>query len=70
MNWIKVSDHLPKDVTQVLVYGECCDVCYNIEIGEIEKGDWWESGKGEDFKFKVTHWIPLPPIPVTRGYME
>jgi hypothetical protein len=62
-NWIKISEKLPKDVTPVLVYGECCDVCYQIKIAEIEQGEWFESGHGEDLKFKPTHWMPLPDVP-------
>lgn len=61
--WIDVKDRLPKDVTPVLAYGECCDGCYNIDIAEIEGGDWWESGTGEDLWYKVTHWMPLPEPP-------
>lgn len=63
-DWRKVEDSMPEDVTAVLVYGWCCDVCWHIKIAEIEKGEWWESGTGEDLVFKPTHWMPLPLPPI------
>lgn len=47
----------------MLVYGQCCDICYQIKIAEIEDGEWFESGTGEDLTFNPTHWMPLPEIP-------
>lgn len=63
MKWINVKDDLPENVTPVLVYGECCDICYQIKIAEIEENRWWESGTGEDLTFRPTHWMPLPSKP-------
>lgn len=61
--WIRVEDKMPDNVTAVLVYGECCDLCYNIRIAEIENGEWFESGHGTDLFFTPTHWMPLPDPP-------
>lgn len=63
ISWVAVKDKLPNDVTPVLVYGECCDVCWHIKIAELEKGGWWESGTGEDLVFKPTYWAELPKPP-------
>jgi len=32
--WIPVTERMPPDVTPVLVFGWCCDICYNIRIAE------------------------------------
>lgn len=61
--WISIIQQMPNDVTPVLVYGECCDVCYQIKIAEVEEGKWWESATGKDLPFKPTHWMPLPHPP-------
>lgn len=62
--WIPVAERMPPPVTAVLVFGWCCDACWHIKIAEIEKGEWWESGTGEDLVFKPTHWMPLPLQPI------
>tara|TARA_R110000868_G_scaffold101359_1_gene279042 strand:- start:409 stop:609 length:201 start_codon:yes stop_codon:yes gene_type:complete len=59
MNWIKVEDKLPKQVTPVLVYGECCDICCNIAVAELENDNWFISGLGEDLIFTPTHWCKI-----------
>ena len=64
--WIDVKEKLPKEVTPVIVYGECCDICYHIKIAEIEDGVWFESGVGLDLDFKPSHWQYLPNPPVTN----
>ncbi len=63
MGWTSVKNQLPTNVTPVLVYGECCDVCWHIKIAEIEDNHWFESGTGEDLVFKPTYWMPLPELP-------
>jgi hypothetical protein len=61
--WVNVENNIPEEVTPVLVYGECCEVCYHIKIAEIEDGVWFESGTGEDLKFRPTFWQHLPEPP-------
>jgi len=38
-------------------------VCYHIKIAEIEDGVWFESGTGENLKFRPTFWQHLPEPP-------
>ena len=66
MKWISVKDRMPNDVTPVLVFGYCCSVCHNIVIAEIEKGNWWLSGQGDDLNFAPSHWKPLPNPPKNK----
>lgn len=61
--WIRLEDKMPENVTPVLVYGECCELCANILIAELENGEWFESGHGIEIFFKPTHWQPLPDPP-------
>lgn len=63
-HWKSVKDHLPPEVTPVLVYGECCDICYHILVAEIEDGEWFQSGTGDDLVFKPTHWMNIPEPPI------
>ena len=63
MKWISVKNGMPNDVTPVLVFGYCCSACHNIDIAEIEKGNWWLSGQGKDLNYTPSHWKPLPNPP-------
>ena len=67
-NWIAVSKKLPKEVMPVLVYSECCEVCWYMAIAEIEEGKWFDSSTGEDVEVEPTHWaeLPKPPLPLTN----
>jgi hypothetical protein len=58
--WIPVTERMPPDVTPVLVFGWCCDICHNIRIAEYEVDGWWESYHGEDLTFEPEYWMPLP----------
>jgi hypothetical protein len=58
--WLSVEEYLPKNVTPVLVKGKCCDICEPKVIAEIEDGEWFLSGHGENLTFKPTHWIQIP----------
>lgn len=62
-DWIPLKVQIPDNVTPVLVYWECCDVCYQVEIAEIENNEWFVSDTGENLNFQPTHWmaLPLPP---------
>ena len=63
MNWIKIEDikSVPQ-VTPVLIYGKCCDICYNVVVGELEVDQWFVSGTGEDLTFIPSHYclIDIP----------
>ena len=58
--WIPVKEKMPPQITPVLVFGCCCDVCYNIRIAEYEVDGWWESYHGSDLHFEPEFWMPLP----------
>ena len=63
--WIKVSERLPKPFEEAIVYrGK-----YNIISVDVFNGKSWE---GDEFfeKFKVTHWMPLPPQPTETELTE
>lgn len=64
--WENIEESLPNELTKVLVFGNCCDVCSHIKIAELEKGEWWESGTGDGLNFKPTYWMPLPSPPKTE----
>lgn len=53
MNWIKVSDKMPENVTAVLIWLENGAPA----IGYLYGGK-WHSGNGE-LKSKVTHWAEI-----------
>jgi len=58
--WIPVTERMPPNVTPVLVFGWCCDICHNIRIAEYEIDGWWESYHGNDLTFEPEYWMPLP----------
>lgn len=58
--WIHVTEQMPPNVTPVLAFGWCCDVCHDIVIAEYEVDEWWESYNGENLTFKPEYWMPLP----------
>lgn len=63
--WIRVEDKLPNigDYSLILM-----EVDQNIERGKyLGDGDWrgnWFSRKGRNCTYKVTHWMPMPELPV------
>lgn len=68
MMWISVNDRMPNIDQKVLIL---IDVGENIERGEYLgngnfKGNWCER-RGKSHCYKVTHWMPLPPNPITNG---
>lgn len=62
-DWISLKESTPPPVTPVLVYGECCDACYNIIIAEHENLNWFESSTGEYLTFDPAFYMPLPQPP-------
>lgn len=67
--WISVEDLLPANPNEVIMGGECCEVCYNIDIGYYDSGEWILKG-GESPKWKITHWMPLPEPPTDENSAE
>ena len=65
MNWIKVTDGLPKKNKDVLVctedYGRSCLGFVMVAIWDGER--FIESWRGEEVLFGVSHWMPLPEPP-------
>ena len=59
-NWIKVSDRLPEDDVDVLVFvGDDA-----FTVGYLSAGKWILDYQGlED---QITHWQPLPEPPVKK----
>lgn len=78
-NWINVKDRLPendKDVLAFVQYDECA-------ITAFWNGKQWRSGsQARDYiecdgykesvlhEYKVTHWQPLPPTPLTLSIKQ
>lgn len=66
MNWIKSSEHLPKEYIPILIYGAatCGGNCSRLPM--VREGI-YRSGKFEfgeyDCSCDVTHWMPLPEPP-------
>lgn len=61
MEWISVSDRLPEDDREVLVWG-----CGFMAIGWCNNGKDGRYWCANDFDYKdgeVTHWRPLPEPP-------
>lgn len=54
--WIKVSDKLPEENKDVLVYDSEVGIC----IAWLDDEDWYALGLNY---VDVTHWMPLPEIP-------
>ena len=69
MNWIKISDQLPKEQEEFLV---CYITDYMnkplITFGSLLNGKFidkcnWDECDGYNVLTKVTHWMPLPDLP-------
>ena len=67
-DWINCVDRLPDNVFEVIIGGECCEACYNIDIGFCEDGEWYLQGGRGMPSFLVTHWMPLPKPPQKKYY--
>ena len=59
MEWIKCSERMPENDTNVLVYGigGINIMAYESEI------NWWYEDEGRHDADEITHWMPLPEIP-------
>ena len=61
MEWIKTSDQMPEFAGNYLVFDEN-DPKKTIYMYFYQHGDtYWE----KIWNKRVTHWMPLPPIPIT-----
>lgn len=58
--WISVNDRLPEEHENVLTYGArpFYDVVYVNRLIDKKNGEWLYDG--------VTHWVPLPPPPISE----
>ncbi|EQA6333630.1 DUF551 domain-containing protein [Providencia stuartii] len=63
-NWVKCSDSLPEDNTEVLVY---CDDTKEMMVAYLDDdGDFcWLDQEilGTQLICYPSHWMPLPPMP-------
>lgn len=60
--WISVTERLPNEWEDVLVYSSCDFCCVAVWLGIKEK-NWWRE-RFTHIKFDtVTHWMPLPEAP-------
>lgn len=76
--WYSIETY-PNDKSNVLIYDDGFftvanrDICNCKETNPLSKGcpqfpyHWWEPSTGEIFEGNLnpTHWMPLPPPPVT-----
>jgi hypothetical protein len=63
--WISVEKALPKDFEKVFfrAVGKNDSVCYGT--GYVAKEDWYtdiQCVEQDYFKFKITHWAPIPSL--------
>lgn len=59
--WIPVTESLPDDFEQVLVYRP--GMYYEFAVTKMVNGDWVEWGKTIANKDAITHWMPIPKPP-------
>ena len=63
--WISVEEALPKDFEKVFfrAVGKNDSICYGT--GYVVKEDWYtdiQCVEQDYFKFKITHWMPIPSL--------
>lgn len=61
MEWISVKDRLPLDDGDVLVYSRKIGGIISIDCYDVTNKIWLDSASWGRI---VTHWMPLPEIPV------
>lgn len=60
MEWVRVSERMPKEEDRVLLYSPDWGPLTAIRIGYVYEGRWYDES---DRVKNVTHWMPLPPPP-------
>ncbi|WP_269914041.1 DUF551 domain-containing protein [Acinetobacter sp. HY1485] len=71
-DWISVEEQLPEDGQQVLIYSKethIASAAYRKAMPEIgcDKDDWSGWFSDEVDEPNVTHWQPLPNLPIQSG---
>jgi hypothetical protein len=69
--WIPVKERLPEWVETVLVFYPVYNGRARIRLAWLEQidknGQGWDLMDGEDLRYGVTHWRPLPNPPTVEG---
>lgn len=67
--WIPVEDRLPEWDEKVLVFNPTRKLGVKVAfLEQIDKhGQGWDYMDGEDLRYGVTHWRPLPMPPTVEG---
>lgn len=63
--WIKCSDRLPTDFEHVLVFDETEGICRGYVWNDSWSHHPLGSYAGDGCLFHVTHWMPLPEVPIS-----
>jgi len=66
LEWIPVEERLPEEGEKVLVYRPNAYMSYDNEIRIVSRNENFAHRKNNNFfncVCKVTHWLPLPPLP-------
>ena len=64
--WISVEERLPETSGDVIIYFDRCGGEIGIGYRSKDK-DAWIMNNGFMCCYKVTHWMPLPDAPESRG---
>jgi hypothetical protein len=68
MKWIEVSEDMPDDSIDVLVFGKMCETDTNSFVwpGYFDSADdCWRCSHGNEIE-RVTHWAEMPAGPSIR----
>ena len=63
MKWIKITDKIPPHYDEVLFYVPFEGVVYTGYL-DYEEGFYFTSSKEQTDKKRVTHWMPIPELPI------
>lgn len=63
--WIPVEKELPEEELSVLIAGKDIVPCQEDFVTEsfLLNGVWQDLTTGSELQGKVTHWLPIPPMP-------
>ena len=69
--WISVDDRLPRESEVVLAYSVKFGIIQRIYTSYIGEVRWWSHGCWNSTEqLRITHWMPLPEPPETKGETE